>query len=149
MKKIVFALLFATTVSYVFGQQKLWTTVKNGNDTSGIKYVSLTNVTKEVLAFYDQYNYYFDLTGYSKKRFIEEINYGFDDWNWLFDIKETTVFALKSNAGRGSLIMVMCVSNENVNLILFSNDILLHKNPQQISPYERDKFAKWFKTLLN
>lgn len=149
IKKIVFALLLVTLTSSVLGQQRLWTTVKNDNDTSGTKYVPLTNVTKEVLTFYDQYDYYFDLSGYSKKRFIEEINYGFDDWTWLYDIKELTVFALKSNAGRGSLIMVMCVSKDNVNLLLFSSDILLHKNPQSTSSYERDKFAKWFKTLMN
>lgn len=149
MKKIVFGLLLTTLTSSVFGQQRLWTTVKNDNDTSGTKYVPLTNVTKEVLTFYDQYDYYFDLSGYSKKRFIEEINYGFDDWTWLYDIKDLTVFALKSNAGRGSLIMVMCVSKDNVNLILFSSDILLHKNPQSTGSYEKDKFARWFKTLLN
>ncbi len=149
MKKTVFALLLVALTSSVFGQQSLWATVKSSNDTSGTKYVSLTDVTKEVLTFYDQYDYYFDLSGYSKKRFIEEINYGFDDWNWLYDIKDLTVFALKSNAGRGSLIMVMSVSKDNVNLLLFSNDIILHENPQRTVSYEKDKFARWFKTLLN
>jgi hypothetical protein len=149
MKKIVFALLLVILTSFAFGQQRLWTTVKNDNDTSGTKYVQLASVTKEVLAFYDQYDYYFDLSGYSKKRFIEEINYGFNDWNWLYDIKDLTVFALKSNAGRGSLIMVMCVSKDNVNLLLFSNDILLHNNPQATGSYKKDNFARWFKTLLN
>ena len=72
MKKIGFALLLMILTSSAFGQQNLWTTVKN--DTSGIKYVTLSNVTKEVLIFYDQYDYYFDLSGYSKKRFVEEIN---------------------------------------------------------------------------
>jgi hypothetical protein len=147
MRIIVFAFLLATLTSSVFGQQRLWTTIKN--DTSGTKYVPLTNVTKEVLTFYDQYDYYFDLSGYSKKGFIEEINYGFDDWSWLYDIKELTVFALKSNAGRGSLIMVMCVSKDNVNLLLFSSDILLHKNPQSTGSYKKDKFTRWFTTLLN
>lgn len=149
MKLIGFALVLFTLTSSVFGQQSLWTTVKNDKDTSGTKYVTLTNVTKEVITFYDQYDYYFDLSGYSKKRFIEEINYGFNDWNWLYDIKDLTVFALKSNLGRGSLIMVMCVSKDNVNLLLFSNDILLQGNPQTTGSYEKDKFVKWFKTLLN
>jgi hypothetical protein len=149
MKKIGFFIFLLTLASSVFGQQHLWTTVKNDNDTSGNKYVPLTNVTKEVLTFYDQYNYYFDLSGYSKERFIEEINYGFDEWNWLYDIKDLTVFALKSNAGRGSLIMVMCVSKDNVNLLLFSNDIMLNQNPQSTGSYKRDKFVGWFNTLLN
>lgn len=149
MKKIVFALLLLTLSSLAFGQQSLWTTAKSIKDSSGIKVVPITNVTKEVLTFYEQYDYYFDLSGYSKKRFIEEIDYGFDDWNWLYDIKDLTVFAMKSNAGRGSMIMVMCVSKENVNLLLFSNDILLHANPQSTGNYEKEKFIKWFKTLLN
>jgi hypothetical protein len=149
MKIIAFALLLTTLTSSLFGQQRLWTTVKNDDDTSGTKYVPLTNVTKEVLTFYDQYDYYFDLSGYSKKRFIEEINYGFDDWNWLYEIKDLTVFALKSNEGRGSLIMVMCVSKDNVNLLLFSSDILLHENPQRTGTYEKEKFSRWVKTLLN
>ncbi|WP_298145956.1 hypothetical protein [Flavobacterium sp.] len=109
----------------------------------------MNNVTKEVLTFYDQYDYYFDLSGYSKKRFIEEINFGFDDWTWLDGIKESTVFAFKSNAGSGSVIIVMCISEDNVNLLLFSSDVLLYTNPQSTASYERDKFAKWFKTMLN
>ncbi len=149
MKKIGLALLLLTLTASVFGQQALWSTIKNDNDTSGIRYVPLTNVTNEVLTFYELYNYYFDLSGYSKERFIEEVNYGFDDWNLLYDIKDLTVFALRSNTGRGSHIMVMCVSKDNVNVLLFSNDILLYNNPQRTRSNEKDKFAKWFKTLLN
>ena len=53
--KIGFAILLTTLTSSAFGQQYLWTTVKN--DTSGVKYVPLSNVTKEVLTFFDHYNY--------------------------------------------------------------------------------------------
>jgi hypothetical protein len=147
--KFGFTLLFLILTISAFGQQSLWSTIKTENDNSLHNYVPLNNVTNEVLVFYEQYNYYFDLSGYSKKRFIEEINYGFNDWNFLYDINELTVFALKSNAGRGSLVMVLIVSNDNVNLLLFSNDILLHENPQGTSSYKKDKFARWFKTLLN
>lgn len=142
---IIILLLFLTNSA--FGQQFLWSTL---NTDSGIakKFVPLNNVTKEVLTFYDQYHYYFDLSGYSKKRFIEEINYGFDDWNWINDINELTVYALRSNSGRGSVVMVLCVTKDNVNLILFSNDIMTHENPQS-GMYYKDKFVGWFKTLLN
>ena len=147
MRKIVFAILLLTLTSSVFAQQLLWTTEEN--DTSGYKYVPLSKVTEEVLTFYDHYNFYFDLSGYSKQRFIEEINYGFDDWSGLYDIKDLTVFALKSNEGRGSFIIVLCISEENVDLLLFSNDVLLHQNPQRTGLSRKDRFAKWFKTLLN
>ncbi len=145
MKKLGLIIFLSLLTTYVSGQQFLWTTTKN--DSSGVKYVPLSNVTKEVLVFCEQYKYYFDLTGFSKERFIEKINYGFGDWNWLYGINDLTVSALKSNTGRGSLIMVMCISKDNVDLLIFSNDILLHDNPQ--NTYNKEKFAKWFKTILD
>ena len=106
MKKIGFIIWFVVLTSSAFGQQFLWSTVK---DTTS-KYVPLDNVTKEVLNFYDQYKFYYDFSGFSKDRFIKNIDYGFDDWKWLYDIKDLTVFALRSNAGRGSVGLVMCIS---------------------------------------
>jgi hypothetical protein len=149
MKKIILAIILFLITLPVFSQQGLWTTRNIENDATGIRYVPLSNVTKEVLTFYNQYNYYFDLSGYSKKRFIEETGYGFNDWSMLNEINELTVFAFKTNMGRGSVIMVLCVSKDNVNLLLFSNDITLHENPQNTGSYKKDKFIDWFTTLLN
>jgi hypothetical protein len=148
IKIISLVILILSLTNSVSGQQFLWSTVKT-DSVSGRKYVPINNITKEVITFYDQYDYYFDLSGYSKKRFIEEINYGYDDWSWLYEIKELSVYALKSNTGKGSIIMVLCVSKDNVNLLLFSSDIIAHKNPQSTSQYQKEKFIKWFKTLLN
>lgn len=147
MKNIGFVILLLTLTTSSFGQQYLWSTVKN--DSSHVKYVPLSNITKEVVTFYNQYNYYFDLSGFSKKRFIEEINYGFDDWTWLNDIKDLTVYAVRSNTGSSSVVMIICVSRDNVNLILFSSDIMAHENPQATDPYDKDKFVRWFKTIMN
>ncbi len=148
MKNIGIVILLLTLTNSAFGQQFLWSTVKS--DSGGVKkYVPLSSISKEVLTFHDQYKFYFDLSGYSKKRFIEEINYGFDDWNWLYDIKDLTVYAWKSNTGSGSVVMILCVSKDNVNLVLFSSDIMAHENPQTTNEYEKDKFISWFKTLLN
>lgn len=147
MKSFLTFILFLTLTKSSFSQQFLWSTIKN--DSIGIKHVPINNIIKEVLTFYDQYDFYFDLSGYSKKRFIEEINYGFDDWNWLNDIEDLSVFAVRTNSGRGSVVMIMCISKDNVNLILFSSDILLHENPQSTGDYDKDKFVSWFKTLLN
>lgn len=147
IKKFGLIIFLSALTSSVFGQQFLWTTVKS--DSVGTKYTPLNNVTKEVLTFYDQYKFYYDLSGYSKKRFIEEIDYGFDDWNWLNDIKDLTVFALRSNTGSGSVVLIMCISKDNVNMVIFSNDILLHRNAQSTGSYHKEKFASWFKTVLN
>ena len=150
MKKLWFIALFLLFAETAFGQQNLWTTSKAWSDSKGVKYVPIATVNKEVLKFYDQYKYYYDFSGYSKSRFIEDVHYGFSDWSWLNNINELTVYAMKSNTGYGSLILVVCVSKDNVNLLIFSNDITLTKQlPTMTSPYEENKFSRWFKTLLN
>jgi hypothetical protein len=141
--KIVVLFLFLVLPISALGQQYLWSTVQ-GNE---MRYIQLNSVVKEVLNFYDQYKVYYDYSGYSKDNFIKHFDYGFDNWEWLTNIDTVTVFALRSNAGRGSVVIVMCISKINVNAVIFSNTY----EPDCImtSSYERDKFANWFKTLLN
>jgi hypothetical protein len=144
MKRIGFVGLFSIITIAAFGQQFLWSTVQD-NDT---QYVPLNNVIREVLNFYDQYEFYYDFSGFSKDRFIESFDYGFEDWEWLYDIENLTIFALRSNSGRGSVVLVMCISKNNVNTIIFSNTleqdfIITH------SGSKREQFANWFRTLLN
>jgi hypothetical protein len=143
MKKIGFLFLFFILTVSVFGQQFLWSTLRDKAE----RFVPINNVTREVLEFYDQYELYLDYSGFSKDRFIESFDYGFDDWSWLYDINELTVFALRSNSGRGSIVMVMCISNNNVNTIIFSNNY----EPGCIFTHStgREKFLRWFRTLLN
>jgi len=151
IKIIGFFFILSVISSKSFGQQFLWVTGEN--ETEDIKTIPISEVTDEVLKFYEQYEMYYDQSGYSKERFIKEIGYGFDDWNWLNDIKELTVFALKSNSGTGSIILVLCISKENVNLIIFSNNPVDGDfNFQMTSSYssrEKERFSNWFETLLN
>ena len=142
MKKNGLIICFLILTSSLFGQQFLWSTLKSNDE----KYVSLNDVAKEVLNFYDQYKFYYDFSGFNKDRFIESFNYGFDAWEWIYKIEELTVFALRSNSGRGSVVIVMCISKDNVNTIVFSNTlesdfIMTHES-------DREKFVRWFKTLL-
>lgn len=95
MKKISLFVFFSFLTISAYGQQFLWSTVQE-NDT---KYVPLNDVTREVLNFYDQYRFYYDFSGFTKDRFIENLDYGFGDWAWLYDIEKITVFALRSNLG--------------------------------------------------
>jgi hypothetical protein len=148
MKKNIFLISLIALSSTTFAQQFLWSTVPTDSGTTK-KFVPIKNVENEVLTFYEQYPYYFDLSGYSKQRFIKEITFGFDDWTWLNKIEKLTIYAYKSNTESGSVIMLMIVSKENVNLLLFSNDIMAHNNPLSTSENESNKFIKWFKTLLN
>jgi len=124
MKKIGIIIGFVILSSSVFGQQFLWSTV---NDSTS-KYVPLENVTSEVLNFYDQYEYYFDASGFSKDGFMEFVNnFGSKSIDWknfkkkIDKIDKLTVFALRSNFGRGSVVFVMCISKENVNMLVFTN----------------------------
>lgn len=145
-KALLTLLLFFFISSPIYAQQFLWSSVKN--DSIDRKYVPINNVTQEVLKFYDHYEMHYDLTGFSKERFMSEIDYGFESWDWLKEIEDLTVFAMKSNTGQGSFVFVMCISNENIDMVIFTNGVL-DRNRDYIFNIYREKFATWFKTLLN
>jgi len=143
MKRIGIMVIFTILTVSVYGQQFLWSTVANENT----RRVTINNVTREVLEFYDHYRWYIDYSGFSKDRFIEMFDYGFEDWEWLYDIEELTIFALRSNDGQGSVVLVMCISKNNVNTVIFTNSyerggIMTHTT-------DRDKFTRWFRTIMN
>jgi len=151
-KNIAFIFCFIIFTSTAFGQQYLWSTVK---DTAS-KYVPLENVTDEVLEFYDQYKYYYDGAGFSKEGFFKMFegtqsykNSSTSQWKdikiKIDKINALTVFAFRSNSGNGSVILVLCVTKENVNVISFSNT----REKDALGTYDREKFAKWFRTLLD
>ena len=152
MKKIVFVSCFLLFTMSIFGQQFLWSTEK---DTSSIRerYVPLASVTNEVLNYYDLYRYYLDLTGFNKDGFYNIFKETIDDSDEWKEIKkkidkivDLTVFAFKGNSGQGSFVVVMSISKNNVNIIMFTNN----PEPGCLMTFstDRDKFAKWFKTLL-
>jgi hypothetical protein len=145
MKKVGFIVFFLILTVSAFGQQFLWATVRDKAE----RYVPLNNVTREVLTFYDQYSRYYDFSGFNKDRFIENFDYGFEDWQWLYDIEELTVFALRSNSGRGSVVLVMCISKNNVNTLIFANNAELGYDYRLTGSYGREQFSNWFKTLLH
>ncbi|MCL2186704.1 MAG: hypothetical protein FWB86_12765 [Treponema sp.] len=146
MKRILFFVIFTIITFSAYGQQFLWSTVRNNE----LRYVPINNVTREVLEFYEQYRYYLDYSGFSKDRFIEMFDYGFEDWEWLYGINELTVFALRSNNGQGSVVLVMCISRDNVNTLIFTNSYErgIINTYSSISS-ERDKFSRWFRTIMN
>lgn len=153
MKKFLLIFSFVVFTATAFGQQFLWTTLKD----STTKYVPLENVTNKVLEFYDQYKFYYDGSGYSKDGFFKmfESSQSYKNSNtsrWkdlkkkIYAMDSLTVIAFKSNLGQGSVILVMCISKENVNLISFSNNY--EKDTLFTHSTEKQKFSKWFKTLL-
>jgi hypothetical protein len=146
MRKIGYIIFLAVFTTSAFGQQFLWSTINK----DGVYQVPLNRVAEEVLKFYDHYKLYYDYSGYSKKRFIEEIADGFDDIRDLNNITEFTDYAVKSNLGYGSFVLVACISEENVDMILFSNTAIEGNfSFEQTHSYERDRFVRWFKMLIN
>ena len=154
MKFFVLFLFYVFFNSTIFAQQHLWTTINDGT----AKYVPIENVTEEVLEFYDHYKLHYDGSGYSKNGFFRmfedtRIFTNSDISNWkemkrkINEIDTTTVIAYKDNLGNGSIVLILCISKENVNLVSFSNNYQI--NAISNSSYARVKFAKWFKTLLD
>lgn len=136
--------------SFAYGQQFLWST----SETAKSELVKIDDVSEEVLKFYDHYKFYFDGAGYSKGNFVKAIEkYGDKSPEWksfkqsIINTEELTVFAIRGNSGKGSEVLVICVTKDNVNFITFSN-IYDYNNSQIITTFGRDKFAKWFETLL-
>lgn len=139
-------IVIATCTSSAFGQQFLWSTIEQ--DSLPEKYIPFEYVNNEILKFYDHYDKHYDFSGFSKERFIEESDYGFDDWKWIDEITDATVFALRSNMGNGSFVLVMFVSETNINLLIFSNELIDRNfNYQSNSKYEKEKFETWLETL--
>jgi len=56
-----------------------------------------------------------------------------------------TAFAFKANDGRGSLVIVMLLQNDNVDLIIFSSN--LNQGAKNATSVERRKFTKWFSSF--
>ncbi len=149
LKRFVLIVCALGMISPLFGQQFLWSTELD----SDVPHIPLEKVTEEVLKYYDHYEFYYDGAGYSKDKFLETIfNYGDKSEGWkqfkdkIQAIKKVTVFAIRDNLGRGSVILVAAISEKNVNMVVFSN--YYENDPILTIPFEREKFSKWFTTLL-
>ena len=152
LKILFFSLTLIMHFSKGNSQQLLWSTASDANENK----IPKSQVITEVLKQYDFYNFYYDATGYSKESFGSMLkgekgitgastskNSKVD--SWLAGIKEPTILAWKDNTGKGSLVMVLSIDGDNVDLLVFSNQI----ESGFISTHEsdRNKFSKWLNTL--
>ena len=98
---------------------------------------------------FDDIHYYYDGTGFTKEEFIIKMSDGKDEVadSWINEIDALTVLAMKVNIDYGSAIMIMIISKENADMVSFTN--YLDIGAENATPYKRQKFEKWFKTLLN
>ncbi len=146
----------------VSAQQFLWATSSKGITlNSGIKIINLQEVHKEILGYYEMYDYYYDLSGFSKEGYFEkyESSNSFKTtdklkWNELKKtvngINELTVSCIKTNDGNTSSVIVFIYSKNNFDAIVFSNKI----ENGHISTYnsnsdtEKRRFLKYLESLL-
>lgn len=153
MKKIFIAVAICFLSIQASAQQFLWTT-----DTSTtMKSIPMSSALTEVMKYYDFYDYYYDGTGYNKAGFIQmfEKSQSFNNINvttWrnfkskLLKISKPTITAFKSNDGKGSAVMVICVTKDNVDIVTFSSNAETESRFTGTS--NRSKFIAWFKQLL-
>ncbi|WP_333661440.1 hypothetical protein [Chishuiella changwenlii] len=153
MKYLLF-LALAFPFSTLFAQQLLWTT----SEKSGEKYIPIETVSDKVLDFHEHYRYYYDGSGFSKNSFIKSFENSSsykkisDEsvWEELKEIVKTintpTVVAFKDNLGNGSVVFVIFISKENVDMLTFSNN--LEENAILTNSYKKEEFRKWFNSFL-
>lgn len=156
MRKITCIIFLMILTSSAFSQQFLWSTTRDTAFQS-VRYVPVENVLNEVLKFYEQYEFYFDGSGYSKDGFFKtfEKSQSFKSSNntkWaklkkkISAINDLTVFAFKDNLGDGSIISILCITKDNVDMLSFSNNyasgaIMTHQT-------EKEKFISWFSSFI-
>ena len=120
-----------------------------------MKVISKDEVKNKLLDYYENYRYYYDYTGFTKEGFFDKFKeyiVGNDNSKWeefkksFSQTNELTISSIKGNLGNGSVIMILIVSKNNFDMIVFSNQVdngLIHT-----SKYEIDKFIKFYKSLI-
>ncbi|PPL02677.1 hypothetical protein [Parapedobacter indicus] len=136
---------------YAFGQQFLWSTMEPVElAETNVNLITIDDVNEKVMDYYDFYDYYYDLTGFSRdgfKAFLEKNTETANSIQWdpAMTFNKPTAFAFKANDGRGSLVIVMLIQKENIDLILFSSN--LEQGAKSATSAERHKFTKWFSSF--
>ena len=155
---LFFILMSLTGIS----QQYLWTS--SANDffvNSETKIISTDEIQDNFLKYYQLYEYYYDLSGFSKQDFLIKFensnSYKFINktkWdNFLKSInqtKEPTITCLKYNDGKSPVIMILIYSKEKFDVISFSNNMENGFNKTFNSELESSKsrFILFYKTLI-
>lgn len=139
--KNIFVIFFILLPGIGFCQQFLWSTTK----ISDVKVIPLESVSEKIFDYYNTYQYYRDLSGFSKTGFEKFLNESPNfnkliNWNSSLFFTDSAAFAFKGNNGNGSIITVVLVQKENVDVISFTNEY----QPGYNHLISKDKFKRWF-----
>lgn len=148
MRILVLFGFFLWTSLIASAQQFLWTTAEQ--DSLADRHVAMNDALDEILKFHDHYDHHYDRSGFSKERFLEQLDYGFEDFEWINSINDLTIMALRSNSEGGSVVLVLFISEKYVHLIVFSNHMLEGDSNYLLNyEFEKEKFKSWLHTLMN
>lgn len=140
MMKNIFVIFFILLPGIGFCQQFLWSTTK----ISDVKVIPLESVSEKIFDYYNTYQYYRDLSGFSKTGFEKFLNESPNfnkliNWNSSLFFTDSAAFAFKGNNGNGSIITVVLVQKENVDVISFTSEY----QPGFNHLISKDKFRRW------
>lgn len=129
----------------------LWTTSDTIHPSPNeVRVIPKNKVTAHVLSYYDQYRFYHDLTGFSREGFLKfaesnKIASQMLEYLQIVDHEDQAALAFKSNTGLGSIIMVMLLQENKVDLITFTNEVSVGTMPA--GSYDVQRFKRWFSTM--
>jgi hypothetical protein len=154
MKKSIlstFSILLILTLiqSDLFGQQKLWTSIKEFDTT--FNYVPINKVEEKIMEYYELYDYYFDLTGMNKEEFKDKVgNKWWDKAKSEIELEKNVFLCAKGNTGNGSIIVVFIWSKQKLDIIGFSNQNQDGCRPTYngIIKEDKERFKRWYRTLV-
>jgi len=147
MKKFLFILFMLPC--YAVGQQFLWSTHEIRRQLgSNVDIIPLSNVFDRVMDYYHFYDFYYDLTGFSKDGFNDFLKKDVKTansikWDSTMAFDEPAAFAFKGNNGQGSHIVVILTQKENIDLLVFSND----GGRGAILTSSKEKFDRWLSSF--
>jgi TonB family protein len=153
LKYLILSISLLTLCSKGNSQQLLWTTASDAQENK----IPKSQVVNEVLKQYDFYSYYYDATGYTKESFGSLLKGGkgitgsSTSKNPKVDprlarIKEPTISAWKDNTGKGSIVMVLSIDGDNVDMLVFSNQI--ESGYTSTNESDRTKFTNWLTSVF-
>lgn len=131
MKRILLILCMLTASVSSQAQQTLWFSDNK------------TEIINKVHDLYNQYEYYYDYTGYDKKAFMKE----FTKVKVVEGVNSFVCMAHKFPGDRSSQVWVLAFDKEKVDLIVFTNEISM--GYKHTSDYEWPKFRSWYSDILN
>jgi hypothetical protein len=145
MKKIVLTILFLGFTSICsFAQHIIWSTVQNDVGRNGIL-IDISEVKGNIMKLYDQYNYYYDDTGYDIDYFLQAFGQNF----MLAHLPQSAVAMEMIKDGFVQVQVLIFILYKNIRIagcLIFSDD--KRGNAIEANSYNKNNFEALVNTIL-